>query len=318
MLWRFFYLSVRLSFAAKIPLTLELTPSQEQACQTLAYFKIFNYPLRKEEIKKYSPHGDDLDEIFLSNFNIDGSDYFGWELSKKNIQKRILGGIEAEKRLKKGLKRAKFIGKFPFIKSVAISGSLSKGYMEKKSDIDFFIITDPGRLWVARTLLVAYKKIFLLNSRKAFCVNYFVDTNHLEIEEKNRFTATEIVTLIPSYGTDVFQKFYNANTWAYQTFPKYHKNDINVPYTRKGTKKVNEWILSGKLGEALDARFMKMTFKRWQRKFGHLKNHDFDIAFKTRKHVSKHHPGNFQAKVLKEYETNLKEIKHYLESKKNA
>lgn len=318
MLWRFFYLSIRLSLAIKIPLKIKLTPSQEQACQTLAYFKIFNFPLKKEEIKKYSKLSDDLDDTFLSNFRIDGSEFYGWELSKKNIQKRILGGIEAEKRLKKGLKRARFIGKFPYVKAVAISGSLSKGYMEKKSDIDFFIITEPGRLWVARTLLVAYKKIFLLNSRKAFCVNYFVDTNHLEIEEKNRFTATEIVTLIPSYGTDVFEHFSKANVWAYQTFPQYKQTEINVPYKRKGAKKFNEWFLSGRLGEALDARFMKMTFKRWQRKFGHLENHDFDIAFKTRKHVSKHHPGNFQAKVLEEYEANLKDIKHHFELRKNV
>ena len=318
MLWRFFYLSVRLSFAAKIPSAFQLTPSQEDACQTLAYFKIFNYPLLKEEIKKYSKVGNDIDESFLSTFKVDGNNYYGWKLNKENVQKRVLGGIEAEKRLKKGLKRAKFIGKFPFIKSVAISGSLSKGYMEKNSDIDFFIITEPGRLWVARTLLVAYKKIFLLNSRKAFCVNYFVDTNHLEIEEKNRFTATEIVTLIPSYGTDIFQKFSQANEWAYQSFPRQKHGTLEVPYKRKGAKKFNEWILGGRLGEALDARFMKMTFKRWQRKFGHLENHDFDIAFKTRKHVSKHHPGNFQAKVLKEFESNLKEIKQFLEAKQNA
>lgn len=33
--------------------------------------------------------------------------------------------------------RAKFIAKFPFVKAVGISGSLSKGYYDNESDIDF-------------------------------------------------------------------------------------------------------------------------------------------------------------------------------------
>lgn len=307
-----------MAFATTIPQLFHLTPSQKEVCETLAYFHVFNYPLSKEEIYQYCSQTEAITDGFLSHFKIPNTTFFGWNLDEKAVLKRIKGNEEAQNRLKKGLKRARFIGRFPFVRSVAISGSLSKGYMEKNSDIDFFIITQPGRLWVARTLLVAYKKIFLLNSRRSFCVNYFVDTDHLEIEEKNRFTATEIVTLIPSYGTDLFEGFIKANHWAHQQFPNKALSDNKVPHKKTGLKKTNEWMLSGRLGNALDARFMKVTFKRWKKKFGHLQKQDFDVAFKTRKHISKHHPGNFQSKVLTEYHQNITAINEYILRRINA
>src|SRR5690606_3777846 len=102
------------------------------------------------------------------------------------------GNLMANKFSDIARKKAKLISQFPFVRGVMASGSLSKGYADEKSDIDFFIITIPNRLWIARTLLVLYKRIFLLNSHKFFCVNYFVDEKHLGIEEKNLFTATEL------------------------------------------------------------------------------------------------------------------------------
>src|SRR4029453_17664939 len=82
----------------------------------------------------------------------------------------------AASRMNKARRMSRFIGSFPFVRGVMLSGSIDKGVLDEDGDIDYFIITSPGRLWVARTLLILYKKIFLLNSRRDFCVNYFVDT----------------------------------------------------------------------------------------------------------------------------------------------
>ena len=100
----------------------------------------------------------------------------------------------------KALRNARLIFHFPFTRAIMISGSLSKNYADEASDVDYFIIVKPGRLWIARTLLIIYKRIFLMNSKKYFCVNYFIDEDHLEIEEKNLFTAVELTTLIPIHG----------------------------------------------------------------------------------------------------------------------
>ena len=61
----------------------------------------------------------------------------------------------------KALTVSRLISKFPYVEGVGISGSLSKGYYDDDGDIDFFIITSPKRLWIARTFLILYKKLFL-------------------------------------------------------------------------------------------------------------------------------------------------------------
>ena len=75
-----------------------------------------------------------------------------------------------EKEAKKYLKKLPFfvglVSMFPFVRGIAISGSLSKGVMYKDGDIDYFIVTAPERLWICRTMLVLFKKLFLLNSKK--------------------------------------------------------------------------------------------------------------------------------------------------------
>jgi hypothetical protein len=107
-------------------------------------------------------------------------------------------------------------------------GLMAKGYMDEKSDLDFFVVTAPGRLWIARTILVMYKRLFLFNSHKYFCVNYFVDEVHLEIEEKNLFTSTELATVIPLSGATLYGNLMQANPWLRLFFPNYEPGPRNT------------------------------------------------------------------------------------------
>ncbi len=91
--------------------------------------------------------------------------------------------------------------------------------MHEDGDIDFFIITKADRLWICRTLLVLYKKVFLLNSRKYFCVNYFVDENNLKIKDKNMFTAIEVKHLLSVYNPELIGHFKEINNWTNEFIP---------------------------------------------------------------------------------------------------
>ena len=173
--------------------------------QTLAYFEVFSYPLTREEVWVFgqdpdleaSAVFDALQTLVDQGIIFQFGPFFQTQNQENWVQQRLDCNRRADEILPIAQQKAQFIGQFPFVRGVFISGSLSKHYMRPDSDVDFFIVTEPGRLWLARTLLVLYKKIFLLNSHKYFCVNYFVDTKHLEIAEKNLFTATESITLLP-------------------------------------------------------------------------------------------------------------------------
>ncbi|WAC03765.1 nucleotidyltransferase domain-containing protein [Lacinutrix neustonica] len=195
------------------------------ALKPILYYSIFNYPLTKEEIFLYSQsqNRDIIENEIktLESINVlkEHKGFYIYNNDTAIAERRLISNRKAMQIMPKALKRAQFISKFPYVKSVSISGALSKGSYDNDGDIDFFIITKPNRLWIARTSLILYKKIFLLNSKKYFCVNYFISTNHPEISEKNLFTATELATLIPVTGKKTYTAFLEKNSWAKKHFP---------------------------------------------------------------------------------------------------
>jgi predicted nucleotidyltransferase len=240
---------------------------------------------------------------------IDDFYVYGGDLD--SVPKRLKGNVLAKKVLLKAKAKAHFISKFPFVAAVGISGSLSKGYYDSDSDIDFFIITQHNRLWICRTLLMVYKKIFLFNSRKYFCPNYFISSEQLEIIEQNRFTATELKTLIPMEGKEYFESFYENNSWVKSYFNKFNTNLDSISNVKKSyLTLVFEELLYNKLGDAIDYFFRSITLRKWKAKFDYLSQEDFEIALKSTKNISKHHPSNFQKKVILSLNAKLEEVQH--------
>ena len=228
------------------------------------------------------------------------------------IQNRKTNEERAEKSAKKIKRYSKLISSFPFVENVCISGSFSKGILTSDGDIDYFIICQPNRLWLCRTLLILYKKIFLLNSKKYFCVNYFIDTDTLVIPDKNIYTATEIATLIPINNITLFNRFINENLWVYEQFPNIKENRTTSYFnnTKNKISQIIEKCLGGKLGNKLDDYFLKLTLKTWKKRFPHFNTLDFELNMRSKKSVSKHHPQGFQTKVLLEIDKKLQNYIH--------
>jgi hypothetical protein len=273
--------------------------------KTILYFSIFDYPLHKDEIISYCNSSDDVESelkslleqkiIYLKN------GYYNIENSSLQIDRRLTGNLKAQQLLPKAYKMSKRIMSFPFVESVNISGALSKNFIDDDGDIDFFIITAPNKLWIARTLLIAYKKIVLFNSKKYFCVNYFISTNHLEIDEQNKFTATELVTLIPVYGEKAYTNFVTKNKWVETIFPNKPMEsqprfkDFKKPLVSNFFEQIFNIPV---IGESFESFFKNLTLKKWESKFRKMNPKDFQVALKSTDDISKHHPRNFQKRVI--------------------
>ncbi len=294
-----------------------LTDNAQCVLHTLMYFDVFKHPLTLDEIHQYcqwkecslSETAAAIEELQQQSVvsNRDGFYYICG--SEKHIDLRRERNKRALLYSAKAEKWARFISGFPFVRTVCISGSLSKGTMDKDGDIDYFIITEPNRLWVARTFLIMFKKLFLFNSKKYFCVNYFVDTAHLSIPDRNLFTATEIVFAKPMRDVNVFSEFTTENKWAKIFYPNATLNGTEIPQTRNGSfKRFLEKMLKGGFGEWMDDKFFRITLRRWKKKFPHLKESHFEVDFRSRKHVSKHHPQGFQRIVLTKLEVKRLEL----------
>jgi len=300
----------------------EISLIEKSIIKTLAYHDIFDYPLMLEEIflcldtngiTKDNLHSA-LDALLKKNIVYKKNDYFLLNPDNIRINKRVEGNKRAKKKMKIAKRFSKIISFFPYVRAVFLSGSISKGFMDKKADIDYFIITKKNRLWIARFLLVLFKKIFLLNSYKFFCINYFISEDNLEIEEKNIYTATELVTLIPTYGSNLYNEFYKANDWLKTYYPNYPKRDIiNVSHSKmRLTHKIIEPFLNNNFGEKLDDQCMQMFLRFDRKRYSELEKETFELAFKSRKNVSKHHPQYYQKKVLEKLNHKIQklEIQH--------
>jgi len=288
----------------------------------IAYFDVFNYPLKPEQVFEFLNFKTDQSQVnIILNELIElklltGSNgfYYLENANSEHITKRI----RSEKRFlekQKTIKRyANFISRFPFVESVCISGSCSKGLLDADGDVDYFIITSPQKLWLCRSILIAFKKIFLLNSRKYFCINYLVDSNNLQIPDENIFVATEIKTLIPVSNKKQFDNFLNANNWTNNFLvnrSNYDTSFLNEKPKKKYLFRTVELLLNGKLGESLEKKCFELTLSSWEKKFPGFSKEEFDLNLRSRKNVSKHHPRGFQQKVLLELNKRLEKVKTF-------
>jgi Nucleotidyltransferase domain len=279
---------------------------------SLLYFDIFHYPLTESEIIEFSPQplkGNWQSALITLIerqiiYSIDG--FYLLHNDPGLVERRIAGNHLANRKMNAAKIFSRIVSMFPFVRAVMLSGSISKGYMDEKSDIDYFIITESKRLWIVRGAMATFRRVFLFNSHKYLCTNYFIDSEHLEVSEKNIFAAIEASTLKPMYGKKYISDFQAANEWCGDYLPNHKFENRLEAESGNFFKKVCEKILPVRLLDQLDHRFMKKSISRWKNNYAHLMNeHDFSIAFQSDVYVSRSHPGFYQKKVLSSYNTKI-------------
>ncbi|HTB53563.1 MAG TPA: hypothetical protein VK718_12405 [Ferruginibacter sp.] len=292
---------------------------QQNILKVLAYFDVFNYPLLIDEIKSFlleptdqSSFEQDIAVLITEKTIFKFDEFYSLQNDRVLVDRRCKGNRFAEKQMATAAKAAAILSRFPYVRALAISGSLSKNFSDEKADVDFFIITAANRLWIARTIMHLFKKLtFVVGKQNWFCMNYYVDESMMEIPEKNIFTAMEIVTLIPMYGNETFPVFYNNNQWIKNYFPGRTSAICSDAESKEGFfKKIIEKLFNGKTGDALDDWLMKLTDKRWQKKTeqNRINARGITMTLNANKHFSKPDPRNFQSKVVQQYENKLGQL----------
>jgi hypothetical protein len=291
-------------------------PVEAGILSTLKYFGLFRFPLLPEEIHRFHPLKCTKTgiETSLEAMTAAGSvhrsaegfysidELPGWS-AERNI-----GTQKAHRLLSRSGQFTRIISRFPFVRAVAISGSLSKYYAGEDADIDYFIITGANRLWIARSLLHLFKKLtFLTGHQHFFCMNYFIDTEALETTDTNLYTAIELVTLIPVYHHELIARLKAVNAWTGGYLPNATREQ-DVAYLQQDgkmpIKKLAEWLLNHLWPGALNRFLMQFTDRKWRRKWQRkgFPMDDYEEAFFTSLHVSKNHPANFRKRVLQALE----------------
>lgn len=283
----------------------QMTDHHSQTLTLLKYFAIFRHPLRLEEIRRFScpvqrPEllQEELDALCASGAVRKAGDFYLSGLDESAIEKRLNGERKAAALLPAAKKVGRWLSLFPFVRMVGISGSLSKGYADDQTDFDYFIITAANTLWICRTILHVVKKLsFLAGRQHWFCMNYFIDEDHLELEERNIFTRIELSTMIPLCNLPLYRRFLVANSGNLPNLPNLVHADELSPARGPGRERNRFW-------QPLNKWLMRCTDFKWKRKWKRkgYPMEDYPLAFKTTLYISKNHPKNYQKMVLKQLE----------------
>lgn len=132
------------------------------------------------------------------------------------FSERILTSKISAQKIQKAVKISRLLKIIPFIKSMAISGSISMSGPKPTSDIDLFIIANKNRIWLARILTVFLTHIIgqrrhknKLNDR--ICLNLYIADENTVFPIQNIASANMIAKMIPLYNKDAFYGFLSAN-----------------------------------------------------------------------------------------------------------
>ncbi len=288
--------------------------------KTVAYFDLFDYPLTAGQIFRFLPQnsvsGTDVtnaaEHLVGSKELIQEHSYFLLPTNHRNIvRKREEDERRAEKRLNYAKIISRLIKLIPFTRAVFITGSLSKNVAESSSDIDFMIVTAPGRLWICRTLLTGFRKIFLLGNSKFFCTNFYLTEHAYAQQRRNIYTAIEVVTTKVIWNERAFSEFQMQNQWTKEFLPNVTSDTdkkLLIRSSRSFIQRFIELVLNVLPLNRLNIALMEFHRSHWKRIFNTVSSEQLNSMFMISPDISSGWPDNCQDSILSEFQFKLSSL----------
>ncbi|MBN8579588.1 MAG: hypothetical protein J0L96_02860 [Anaerolineae bacterium] len=246
---------------------------QQAVLETLAYSDVFDYPLTFDELHRYltaSAPPADL-AACLSDMSVVATENGFYFLAARHEIVRTRMGREQASRaaFQRACWYGAILGSLPFVRMVTLTGSLAMLNLNHDADMDYMLVTQPGRLWLARAFAVLFGRLMRIFGDR-ICVNLLVSESALEWHPRDLYSAREMCQMIPLTGLDVYQRLRAANTWTKSFLPNADSAPALTPEV-KSTSVFQQWLeipLRGKLGDALEGWSMNLQLKKIMHTYG--------------------------------------------------
>jgi glycosyltransferase involved in cell wall biosynthesis len=202
------------------------SPGAEEAVEkTLLYARLFNTGVKKENLHSH------LFDVKLSRLRLEEAVDKLYEKNRIVSEKGVLylnnhfntsykGNGKQVSGNKKSKKLLKILKTIPFISLISFSGGTAHYGFENHNDIDLFIITKPNTAYISYFVIHLLSLIF--KARKELCANYIIDETNIEIKnQKDFYTAHQIITLTPYKNHRLLHHFWKENEWIKEFFPNF-------------------------------------------------------------------------------------------------
>lgn len=217
-----------------IPRAARVEQSLEEAIvRAVTYSDVFDYPLTLQEIHRYLVGVSATLEQVHARLNdaatVPGrlrcSEGFYHLVGREHlVQKRLQRARVSEALWPKAVHYGHVIARMPFVRMVAITGALSMDSSDPGDDLDYFLVTEPGRLWMCRAFVVSLVRM-AASRGDVICPNYFVTTRALIVTERNLYTAHEMTQMVPVSGIELYHRMRELNPWVEEYLP----NAVGAP-----------------------------------------------------------------------------------------
>lgn len=250
---------------------------------TVAYADIFDYPLKVEEVHRYLEVPALLATVDAEVANgVVSSGRLAWRDGYVSLPGRE-GIVEVRQQRERraqalwprALRYASLIASFPFVRMVALTGSLALDNADDRTDLDFLIVTAPDRLWLARSFLLFIVR-WARRRGDVVCPNYLLSERALVLEQRNLFVARELAQMVPLFGLDVYERMRAANGWSRAYLPNAEGpppptrrigRARDLPTLARPLQGTFETGLRTPLGLWLDRWEMRRKTERWRRQY---------------------------------------------------
>lgn len=191
------------------------------------YADVFDYPVTAGEIHRYlMAHATDLETVqqaldasLLPRRRLESQDgYFFLPGRAALVPLRQHRAHLAWSLWQHAVAYGAWVGRLPFVRMVAVTGALAVDNVGADADIDYLIVTEPGRLWLCRALVIGLVRWAKLRGH-VICPNYFLSESALVLYERNLYTAHELAQMVPIVGFPTYDRMRQLNTWADDLLP---------------------------------------------------------------------------------------------------
>lgn len=164
----------------------------EAIIAVVAFFDLFDFPLTAYEIWENIDYQKSINEIICLLKQTDTiQEYNGFYFLRgrtETIVRRRERYFFSEKKVRIARRFAYFFSLCPFVQAVALANSLGFYNLRRESDIDFFIITSPGKIWLSRLYCAGLAKILACRpteriKQDRICLSFYISTAHLQIDD---------------------------------------------------------------------------------------------------------------------------------------
>lgn len=212
---------------------------------TLAYADLFDSPLTASEIHHYlTGVGAPLEAVIQileeDRCFVRVGDYFTLPGREQIVSTRIQRGALSRKLMPRAMQYGRILGALPYVRMVALTGSLAVMNVTQAADFDYMLITARGRLWTARAFALALNRFTRLRGY-TLCPNLILSEYALEWPIHDLYSARELCQMIPITGFDVYSRLMQANKWVASFLPNAYMEFSSVDPAWRGSFGVTSW-----------------------------------------------------------------------------